>query len=127
MADSENSIDLDRLKWAIVPLRVSAILIIMFSLALIAYAVSLFSDINEMNLDGPDQMYIGALFLSLIPIIGSAVIPEVAIHGLRKKERWGWVLAVVLGAMYCFSFFIFLGVPILTTLLKKDIQSEFLK
>jgi len=57
----------------------------------------------------------------------SAILPEVAIHGLTNKERWGWVLALVLGVLYCFGFFIVLGVPILATLLKKDIQTEYLK
>ena len=66
--------------------------------------------IGEAEEDIPKGLifFLGAVLTLLCA--GFAVVPELAIYGLRRRKRWGWILGLIIGGLYTPSGFFFLGI-----------------
>lgn len=90
-----------RLGMTIVCLRISTALYL-----LCAAGVVVFAALDGEKLDAVRVAIYGGLVLFCLAI---AALPEIAIHGIRRRRFWGWALGVVLCGLYAFSIFLPLG------------------
>ena len=108
---------------AILCLRISTVLYVLVGVGM---GVLFFEVEGETNEGIPEGVF---ALLSVALVLFSwafAVVPELAIRGLRKRRRWGWILGIILGGLYTVSALFFLGIPILVSLLKKGAQQYYL-
>ncbi len=46
----------------------------------------------------------------------------VAYQGLRARKRWGWILGVVMAALWSL---VLIGIPVLTKLIQRDVRAAY--
>jgi hypothetical protein len=108
-----------RLGMAIRCLHISTIAYVLAALCILLYTI--------WTLMYPKATESDPIFLGLFTMFcfAMAIVPEIAVLGIRRRRFWGWVLGLILFATFVPSIFLPLGVFGLWGLLDANSRAEF--
>ena len=104
----------NKLSWALISLRISAILYYLMIVGFVMFAASL--DLAE----AWPRYFIAAFIVAFV------VFLEFVIAHLKKGKFWAWVAGIAIGGLYTPSLFLPLGIFILIGLLSDESRRDFL-
>ena len=110
---------------AVICLRISTVIYMLMAFGALAFFLILSGEIARAE-GAPSETVLWIIGVVMFLVIGGfGILPEVAIRGLKQGKRWGWIMGIIIGGLYTPSAFFFLGIPILISLLKRDVLNFY--
>lgn len=109
------------LKLIEIPMYIGATLYILIGLAVIGFSGLLMASANGGGAIFAMAMMVFTAFFAFA--LGGFMI--YATNQLKHRKKWAWITAIVFGAMFTPSAFIFLGIPILIGCLNSEVNAWF--
>ncbi|MBN1460341.1 MAG: hypothetical protein JXA57_12455 [Armatimonadetes bacterium] len=108
----------DRLSTAITCLRISTVLYVFVAIIVAFLLLEGSEGAAASTADNSIPIFL------IVACLGLAIVPEVAIVGIKRRRFWGWALALIIFGLYIPSLFLPLGVIGLKALLDSASRAE---
>jgi hypothetical protein len=105
-----------------IPMYLGAVLYVLVGIGMFVFGLFL---VNSGEVGDGAQFLLIIFAMSAVFCFVLAGFFAYATTQLKHRKKWAWITAVVVGAMYTPSAFIFLGVPILIGCFNSDVNAWF--